>query len=42
VTTRQPRRQIARDFGFADGAHFGKMFRRFPRHSPAAYRRAFG
>jgi AraC-like DNA-binding protein len=42
VTTRLPLRQIARECGFADAGHFGKVFRRLRHQSPAAYRRALG
>jgi transcriptional regulator GlxA family with amidase domain len=42
VATRLPVRQIAVECGFADGAHFSKVFRRFLHQSPAAYRRASG
>jgi AraC-like DNA-binding protein len=42
VTTRLPVQTIANACGFADGAHFGKVFRRFLRQSPAAYRRTLG
>jgi AraC-like DNA-binding protein len=42
VTTRLPVRQIADDCGFADSAHFSKVFRRILHQSPAAYRRAVG
>jgi AraC-like DNA-binding protein len=42
VTTRLPIRQIADECGFADGAHFSKVFRRFLHQSPIAYRHAVG
>jgi AraC-like DNA-binding protein len=42
ATTRLPIRQISDDCGFADVAHFSKVFRRCLRQSPAAYRRTVG
>jgi AraC-like DNA-binding protein len=38
VTTRLPLERIARDCGFANANHFGKVFRRFRQQRPSAYR----
>jgi AraC-like DNA-binding protein len=37
--TRAPLAEVARDCGFADANHFGKVFRRFRAQTPGAYRR---
>jgi AraC-like DNA-binding protein len=42
ATTGLPIRRISEDCGFADVAHFSKVFRRCLRQSPAAYRRTVG
>src|SRR4029077_14414970 len=42
VTTPLPVGQIAAACGFADVAHFGKVFRRYRHQSPAVYRRSLG
>ncbi len=39
TTTRLPLADVARDCGFADSNHFGKVFRRFRAQTPGAYRR---
>jgi AraC-like DNA-binding protein len=38
TTTRAPLKEIATGWGFANANHFGKVFRRFQRTSPASYR----
>lgn len=40
VTTTLPLARIARECGFANANHFGKVFRRLGRESPGAYRRS--
>ncbi|RYZ07799.1 MAG: AraC family transcriptional regulator [Myxococcales bacterium] len=40
VTTDLPLSRVARDCGFANANHFGKVFRRFRQQSAGAYRRA--
>jgi AraC-like DNA-binding protein len=40
VETRAPLKQIADACGFANVNHFGKVFRRFHKRSPGAYRRS--
>ena len=42
TTTRLPLVHIARQCGFANANHFGKVFRRFRHQSAGAYRRAVG
>jgi AraC-like DNA-binding protein len=42
VSTRLPIERIAHDCGFANGNHFGKVFRRFRHQSAGAYRRSMG
>lgn len=42
IATRLPLSQIAESCGFANANHFGKVFRRFRRQSPGAYRRSIG
>lgn len=42
VSTRLPIERIAQDCGFANGNHFGKVFRRFRHQSAGAYRRSMG
>jgi transcriptional regulator GlxA family with amidase domain len=42
VTTRLPLERIARECGFANVNHFGKVFRRFRQQRPSAYRRSVG
>lgn len=40
VTTNLPLSRIARECGFANANHFGKVFRRLRQESPGAYRRS--
>jgi AraC-like DNA-binding protein len=42
VTTHHSLDRIAAECGFANGNHFGKVFRRFRQHSPGTYRRSVG
>ncbi|MES1173172.1 MAG: AraC family transcriptional regulator [Myxococcales bacterium] len=42
VTTRLSLDRIAAECGFANGNHFGKVFRRFRHQSPGTYRRSVG
>ncbi|HWA72983.1 MAG TPA: AraC family transcriptional regulator [Polyangiaceae bacterium] len=42
VSTRLPIERIAHDCGFANGNHFGKVFRRFRHQSASSYRRSVG
>jgi AraC-like DNA-binding protein len=42
VTTRLPLERIARECGFANANHFGKVFRRFRQQRAGAYRRSVG
>jgi len=42
VTTRLPLERIARECGFANANHFGKVFRRFRQQGAGAYRRSVG
>jgi AraC-like DNA-binding protein len=42
ASTQTPIRRISDECGFADVAHFSKVFRRILRQSPAAYRRTVG
>ena len=42
ATTQWPLERIARACGFANGNHFGKVFRRLRRQSTGAYRRSVG
>ncbi len=39
VTTSLPLSRVARECGFANANHFGKVFRRFRQESPGSYRR---